>query len=83
MLNHHSPNLSFNDYYAYKMLENLVVGMNVRCRQSVRSLTISDTGIVLQIQQKELHDFNVQVYIFHILKKNKCLHITQIVFLNR
>ena len=65
------------------MLENLVVGMNVRCRQSVRSLTISDTGIVLQIQQKELHDFNVQVYIFHILKKKKCLHTTQIAFLNR
>lgn len=45
------------------MLENIAVGMNVRCRQSVHSLTVSDTGTVLQVKKNGLDDFNVKVYI--------------------
>ena len=51
-----------NDYYAHCIKDKLVVGMSVRCRQSVQKLNINDTGIVTQIKlQNGLHDYNVEV----------------------
>lgn len=51
------------DCYADFMSKNLAVDMKVRCRHSFHSLTIRDTGTVLQIEQNGLHAFNVMVNI--------------------
>lgn len=51
-----------NDNYARNMRKSLTVGMNVRCRQSVQRLSISDTGTVIEIKLvNDLHDYNVKV----------------------
>ena len=59
-----------NDYYAHCIKDKLVVGMSVRCRQSVQKLNISDTGIVTQIKLlNALHDYNVEVILDYLRNK--------------
>ena len=52
-----------DDNHAHFIMQNIAVGMNVRCRQS-NELSTSDIGTVVEIKVVNgLHDFNVKVYL--------------------
>ena len=52
---------TFDDNYAHYMMQNIAVGIIVRCRQS-NELSTSDIGTVVEIKVNGLHDYNVKVY---------------------
>ena len=53
-----------DDNHAHFIMQNIAVGMNVRCRQSLLKLSTSDIGTVVEIKVVNgLHDLNVKVYL--------------------